>query len=1191
MILSQRVLAAVSLGGITNELIDPDLVINRNEKGEEIGKDAYIVVGTGDFASNYMALAVSSENRNMTLTIEHAGICETKSAGSFTPVDSPNSGTNPTTSFLFYYPETITQIEFLSPQKSFTTDRDDCETSGDQTNLSGNTIHKRLTLRGMPELDDGRYGAGIFIILNSTGSSQQNSFKIKSSNSADRVGYDSKVADVIKEEYKKVDPNIGDFSFNLTNTDLPKNGYSDLRLPVTLSCKTRASQIINVSFYDVDEGVWQNINGNNGVGEYKFPRLTMSLWEKDRGSSGGFTRSTSQNSFWHIDGGNNVWKDINNITLRRDKNYEFRVNGLARPNALTFKVSGEGGTNISITDSDVECPPAVVCEISYPDAVIKNERFNIKLKITNRSNKNLVFQANDMARASIGLIDPGSSADAQTRTGQPNAQGGNQPDRTTRWREMQKIGVDTTSTGFDRFRDPSDNELKRRITKDATRVVSAGESTTFRFSALAPNEAGNFGIGFRVRDTDLPDDWISLKSGDGCTEVVRVVNNPPPTNWKYNHEDFGMDKARNSAQPRGTVINVSGKVVNDGEGRGDNYNYGFEVQLVSKGTSLADTSWSGVGDRWLNQNRLDGGNSSSTRTRGYTIPSGAQIDGRVCFRAWVNPHRGQSQPTLTTTSTERKYTSPVCVYVANRPPEGQLGVICNADQSQIIVSVTNVRDPDGGNYSVGVTVPTATGSTIVTANNSGSNARTIVLNPASFPANYGGESSTRTVLLEIEDQDGAVARRTFVYTCYPVPVCEITSGNYVTGEPFRLQLNLRNNSSAEMTLAGGNASYRLFNSAGSQVATGIVNTVGLIIPAKDAVLVDSPEISIQASGTYTARWVVPVYPGASAAPVKEAVGDCGLAATGASIDISSKPYVRFYGNDVIAGGGYGDCTVNATNAGASGVFVPASTTIASNYRGSASELAVFAAGSISGVFPGANNDRLIGSLSFGNSRETIDETALKFGGNFGQPICADEFPDAAEWTEIIGAVNIGNSGEYKASGQITVPQTSPRDSVRTKLLVEGDIVITGNITYENASWGSIDAIPLVQLYATGNIYIDGSVTQLDGLYSAGGTIYTCTNGATAFSLSTTIRGGPAGDMLTKCGSKLTVNGALVAPNVKLHRTVGNIMSSSAGEPAGSPTIAEVFQFSPELYLALLSEGMKATSTSKFDSILSLPPAL
>ena len=61
-------------------------------------------------------------------------------------------------------------------------------------------------------------------------------------------------------------------------------------------------------------------------------------------------------------------------------------------------------------------------------------------------------------------------------------------------------------------------------------------------------------------------------------------------------------------------------------------------------------------------------------------------------------------------------------------------------------------------------------------------------------------------------------------------------------------------------------------------------------------------------------------------------------------------------------------------------------------------------------------------------------------------------------------------------------------------------------------------------------------------------------------------------------------------SVTLSRIIGNVASSSdIPEQYSSQNIAEVFRFSPELYLALLSEG-RDYSGNTFNSILSLPPA-
>ena len=104
------------------------------------------------------------------------------------------------------------------------------------------------------------------------------------------------------------------------------------------------------------------------------------------------------------------------------------------------------------------------------------------------------------------------------------------------------------------------------------------------------------------------------------------------------------------------------------------------------------------------------------------------------------------------------------------------------------------------------------------------------------------------------------------------------------------------------------------------------------------------------------------------------------------------------------------------------------------------------------------------------------------------------------------------------------------------------------------------------------------------MYVARDGFYTCSNGTAAYDFATSTAA-----YLAACRNKLTVNGAVIAKRIYPHRAVGNLGAGTVAEGAGSGNVAEVFNFSPELYLALIAEG-RSNVNGKFDAILSLPPA-
>ncbi len=117
---------------------------------------------------------------------------------------------------------------------------------------------------------------------------------------------------------------------------------------------------------------------------------------------------------------------------------------------------------------------------------------------------------------------------------------------------------------------------------------------------------------------------------------------------------------------------------------------------------------------------------------------------------------------------------------------------------------------------------------------------------------------------------------------------------------------------------------------------------------------------------------------------------------------------------------------------------------------------------------------------------------------------------------------------------------------KTAIYVDGDVVITSNIAYD-LSWGGTQDIPSFVLIAKGNIYVASGVTQLDGLYVAqnggSGKIYTCTqnNGARFNAASPP-------DVYTNCTSKLRVNGAFVADDIRFLRTYSTLREITQTSP-------------------------------------------
>ena len=157
--------------------------------------------------------------------------------------------------------------------------------------------------------------------------------------------------------------------------------------------------------------------------------------------------------------------------------------------------------------------------------------------------------------------------------------------------------------------------------------------------------------------------------------------------------------------------------------------------------------------------------------------------------------------------------------------------------------------------------------------------------------------------------------------------------------------------------------------------------------------------------------------------------------------------------------------------------------------------------------------------------------------------------------------------------------------------VSGAVVfISGNIVYASTGgWANISQIPYFKLVVVGgDIYINRTVTQLDGIYvaesdSAGnkGRIYTCATGLRAAINPT------SANYYSNCNSKLTINGAFVARQVQFLRTSGSLGQANSTDTLSTNSSAEVFNYTPELWLP---RGASLPD-SGYTAITGLPPIL
>jgi hypothetical protein len=434
------------------------------------------------------------------------------------------------------------------------------------------------------------------------------------------------------------------------------------------------------------------------------------------------------------------------------------------------------------------------------------------------------------------------------------------------------------------------------------------------------------------------------------------------------------------------------------------------------------------------------------------------------------------------------------------------------------------------------------------------------------------------------------------------PVCTVASFSIGTRDKFVPRVTVDNANYVPINI--NSATYitdpvKISGGAPAGPAAGRVSTT-----------FDAPETSIDVPGKYILIWTLQWSVGSYSATV-----NCQTDASNTSI-VSNQPYARFYGNDLFAGGGFGS---NCNSSSPSDALGFGGRDGAQQYIGTASELAVFAIGQIQNVLPGSQRGRNpLQELAFANVGSwpvQVDPLTGKFGGGFGSVVCSpDYYADATnadkktDTAVDLSTLESGNHLYGTGLGSTTTFVTGPGVADGKKLI----IYIDGNVQINNAgngrfgfanmagNWGSFSDIPSLYIIASGNIYVQSDIAVMDGVYVAQprfegddttGNIYSCANGANnpLFDLSNTSAGGNAEFIVNRCNSKLTVNGAFMAKRVHLLRSNNTVNDGVAYESSGSSNVAEVFQFTPELYITE-GGGLSPRSTNVvIDSIVALPP--
>ncbi|MFO0781861.1 MAG: hypothetical protein U0524_03140 [Candidatus Saccharimonadales bacterium] len=327
--------------------------------------------------------------------------------------------------------------------------------------------------------------------------------------------------------------------------------------------------------------------------------------------------------------------------------------------------------------------------------------------------------------------------------------------------------------------------------------------------------------------------------------------------------------------------------------------------------------------------------------------------------------------------------------------------------------------------------------------------------------------------------------------------------------------------------------------------------------------------------------------------------------------IANKPYFKVFGSGVRSGGTFkndaGTCpATDATDGIIAGWNKRGSASV--NNVGAGAELTAVAKNKITAFASAQPSFAIFRSpteLTFANSgkdsnNNTVDVTS-GMGGSYGADYCFSDINPPTNATNVSSATATvstatlpaapGMAYKYNSNGtQLTIDTTNISPNVNVSYFVNGDVYIKGNIAY--ASGWTRDTVPSFILKASGNIYIDPSVTRLDGIYVAEGQIYTC---ATDFNELPD----PDDALYGTCNTQLVVHGVFQANKINLMRTYKSLRNATQteyrkpeGATAPDTNAAEVFDFSPELYLSnpmILPKS--GTGVQQWESYKNLPPVL
>jgi hypothetical protein len=546
-------------------------------------------------------------------------------------------------------------------------------------------------------------------------------------------------------------------------------------------------------------------------------------------------------------------------------------------------------------------------------------------------------------------------------------------------------------------------------------------------------------------------------------------------------------------------------------------------------------------------------------------------------------------------------------------PGGTSPTLCNSGGYQIFITFRKQPPPTISCSPANSTVLTNTDSTFTVG---GTVTGTASWNAGAFssPQTSTGTSFT-TRWSTSGDRSVTVTRGGISATCLvrvndpppppPVvaPTCSVGPVGNNLGEEITFSVNVINNDSTRnITITQANWS----STGGTTPLNGTGAPLGLVSPGGNSTIT-SGNVTLNAIGTFQFNWTINI---SSPTGTFTLTGDdCGTAAA-RTFSPASSPYSRVYGGDVFAGGGIrtanGSCTPNA-GADALGFMKGNSN---ATFAGTGTDLAVFAADLITGVQSRSMSQLSPAYLAFSN-QFSVNIPSYSFGGGFNTTnACTRDYYADRSGTALpsVGTINISNlaSGSYTVGNGGTIFLTSPSlpNARRVVVYVNGDAYLQpqgpGNkFGYLNNEWADRSQVPSIYIIASGSIFIDGDITQLDGVFIAQptaaspnttGEISTCAkNSGAGRELSNFTTPSVVDHLKANCTRKLTVNGAFIAKQVHLLRHLASVSQAVNSEPSSSPNISEVFNYSPELFLTQGGGIPRSNRNVQIDSLVALPP--